>query len=139
MPISVTSRLGHRASSLPVQKLGCEDAKSARARSFAEAQRTLYRIKALHDTELRPALDACAAQPLTEIGAATIQIGAGAIASNEAPAFVRSYALGLGLTHALQERIEDARGPLMLARESARTPKERAMAEAVLAQLAAPQ
>lgn len=138
-PLTVSARLVHRSRSLPVQKLTCDDAKSPKARAFSEAQRALYRITALSDRDLRPALDPCVVQPLTEIAAVSIEIGEGAHARSRGDAFDRAYALGLGLTHALQERLDEARGPLMLAHEAARTPKERAMVEGALAALAARQ
>jgi hypothetical protein len=138
-PLVVTARLLHRSRSLTVQKLACDDAGQPRARAFAEAQRRLFTIKALGDKTLSPALDACKVQPIAELGRSTVEIGAGADSSRKGEVFERAYGLGLGLTHALQERIEEARGPLLLARMEARTPEQRAMAEGALALLSARQ
>jgi tetratricopeptide (TPR) repeat protein len=138
-PLVVIARLVHRSRSLAVQKLACDDAASPRARAFAEAQRRLFTIKALGDETLAPALDACKMQPILELGRASLEIGPGADPARKGDAFERAYGLGLGLGHALQERVEEARGPLVLARMEARTPEQRAMAEGALALLAARQ
>ena len=60
-------------------------------------------------------------------------------AETAAVAFERRYAYGLGLSHALQERIDDARAPLAAALELARTPRQRAIALGAVALIAAKQ
>jgi hypothetical protein len=54
-------------------------------------------------------------------------------------AFARRFDYGLGLSHALQERLDDARLPLGAALEIASSPRERAMVFGALAQIASHQ
>ena len=54
-------------------------------------------------------------------------------------AFSRLVAYGLGLSHALQERLDDARLPLGAALELAQTPRERAIVLGAVAMVAAKQ
>ena len=56
-----------------------------------------------------------------------------------ATAFARRFAYGLGLSHALSERLDDARLPLGAALELAQTPRQRAMVLGAIAMVASKQ
>lgn len=128
-PLSVTARLMHRSRNLELQEVACKDTKTARGQAFAKMTRAMFDVT----------LDACAPQPITELARAELELGAGAKKDRRGDPATRAYALGVGWTHALQEDIEQARAPLLFARETATSPQQRARAEDVLAQLAAHQ
>jgi len=134
-PLAVTVRLRHRSRNLELQRAACADTRSERGRSFGRVG-----LK-----KVARAIDACRVQPVTELGRAVVWINgeasANAVAARAgetaAVAFARRYAYGLGLSHAVSERLDDARGPLLAALEVAQTPRQRAMALGVIAMIAA--
>jgi hypothetical protein len=128
-PLTVRARLMHRSRNLELQEIACKDTKTPRGQAFAKMTKAMFDV----------ALDACAPQPITELARSEIEVGPGASKERSGDPSARAYALGLGWTHALQEDIEQARAPLLFARETAKTPAQRARAEDVLAQLAARQ
>ena len=142
-PLQVTVRLRHRSRNLELQRAACADTRSERGRSFGRAG-----LK-----KVARAIDACKVQPITEIGRAMVAINGSADAGSNAPAnavaaraaetpavaFARRYAYGLGLSHGLSERLDDARAPLAAALEIAQTPRQRATALGVIAMIAAKQ
>ena len=106
-PLVVTARVVHRSRNLALQREACAAARAERGRRFA--------AKA---TELEdPVLDPCAPQPLTVLAETRATLG-GAIAAPAAPdRWRRRFEHGMALLHGLQEHLEDARAPLMLALE----------------------
>ncbi|MEA2746102.1 MAG: hypothetical protein QOI41_245 [Myxococcales bacterium] len=136
-PLTVTVRLRHRSRNLELQRAACADTRSARGKSFGHVG-----LK-----KVARALDACRVQPVTELGRSAVAMNADASANEvaaraaETPAvaFARRYAYGLGLSHALSERLDDARAPLLAALELAQTPRQRAMALGAIAMIAAKQ
>jgi tetratricopeptide (TPR) repeat protein len=138
-PLQVTVRLRHRSRNLELQRAACADTRSERGRSFGRVG-----LK-----KVARAIGACKVQPVTEIGRATVWINADAnanasavaarAAETTAVAFERRFAYGLGLSHALSERLDDARAPLAAALAAAETPRQRAMALGAVAMIAAKQ
>jgi tetratricopeptide (TPR) repeat protein len=134
-PLKVSARLRHRSRNLELQRAACADTKSERGRSFGHVG-----LK-----KVARAIDACKAQPITDVGRSEAWLGVGenpvAARGEEtaAVAFARRLAYGLGLSHALSERLDDARAPLMAALEIARTPRQRAVALGAIAMIAAKQ
>ena len=131
-PLAVTARLRHRSRNLPLQRAACEDARSPRGRSFGDVG-----LK-----KVARAIDPCRAQPVTDLARAEARLsGSRPVAANPAPSdedsFARRYAYGLGLSHALQEKLDDARLPLAAALELAKTPRQRAIVLGALAYVAA--
>lgn len=116
LPLKVTARLRHRSRTLDLQRLACADAKAPWGKAFAAADRD-------HDP--------CKPQPVTEIARSEVFLGAGSPPSaSRAPAWRRLYDHALGLSHAVQERIDEARPSLVkaLAEVTATgTPREQAM------------
>ncbi len=136
-PLKVTARLRHRSRNLELQRAACADTRSERGRSFGQVG-----LK-----KVARAIDACKVQPITDVARGEVWLD-GDAASEPTPAraaetpdvaFERRYAYGLGLSHALQERIDDARAPLMAALVLARTPRQRAIALGAVAMIAAKQ
>ena len=119
-PLRVRARLRHRSRNLPLQRAACAETRSARG---VEAGKIGY-----------ARIDACKPQPITELAAAAMTLGA-----SREPSFARSVAYGLGLSHALQEHLDDARAPYEDALRLATTPRQRAIALGGLAQLASRQ
>jgi tetratricopeptide (TPR) repeat protein len=146
-PLTVTARLRHRSRNLELQRAACGDSRTERGRAFGRAG----------SKKVARALDACRVQPVTELATAVVWLSASASADANANAnananvnavaaraaetagagFARRYAYGLGLSHALSERLDDARAPLLAALELAQTPRQRAMALGALAMIAA--
>jgi len=133
-PLKVTAKLRHRTRNLELQRAACADTKSERGRSFGQVGLE----------KVARAIDACRVQPITEVGRAAIVVNAAGAAASvparavepRAVAFARRFAYGLGLSHALQERLDDARLPLAAALELAQTPRERAMVLGMVATIA---
>ncbi len=143
-PLRVSARLRHRTRNLELQRAACADTKSERGRSFGQVG-----LK-----KVARAIDACKVQPITDVGSSEVQLNADAAASSLAVppraargereearqvAFQRRFAYGLGLSHSLQERLDDARVPLMAALDLAQTPRQRAMALGAIAAIASKQ
>ena len=142
-PLVVTARVVHRSRNLALQREACAGSRAERGRRFARKA-----------TELEdPVLDPCPPQPLTVLAEARAVLPprtvssrtrhqitggdpvgpGGAIAGPAAPdGWKRRFEHGMALLHGLQEHLEDARAPLMLALEQvekdpAAGPRERAM------------
>jgi hypothetical protein len=134
-PLTVKARLRHRSRNLELQRAACGDTRSARGRAFGVAG-----LK-----KVARAIDACKPQPITDLAEVTVVLsgpGAEVPARADEPrevAFARRYAYGLGLSHALQEKLDDARAPLAAAFQIASTPRERAIALGTLALVASRQ
>lgn len=136
-PLKVTARVRHRSRRLELQEAACNDFKSERGRSFGQVG-----LK-----KVARAIDACRPQPVTDLAQAEVVLS-GAKAGPARPAraeetreiaFARRFDYGLGLSHALQEKLDDARLPLQAALELAQTPRERAMVLGAFAQIASHQ
>ncbi|HSO36369.1 MAG TPA: multiheme c-type cytochrome, partial [Labilithrix sp.] len=105
-PLKVTARLRHRSRNLELQRAACADTRSERGRTFGQVG-----LK-----KVARAIDACRVQPITDVGRAEVLLGAAArpdpVAARptetQAAAFARRFAYGLGLSHALSERLDDA-------------------------------
>lgn len=103
LPLTVTARLRHRSRDLPLARAVCADAKTPRGAAFIEE--TLAR------TDVR--LDPCAHEPVTDVAQSVVFVGAGAPAAvSSGAAWRRLYDDGLGLLHAQQEVVDDARTSL---------------------------
>jgi hypothetical protein len=133
MPLRVDARLRHRTRSLPVQRAACDAFRNARGRAFAAAAGS-------------GALDVCAAQPVVDIASAEAWIGPGAdthAVPSRLPLWRRLYEHGLGLSHAVQERLDEARPSLERALKELEanggSARERAMILQALAHVAARQ
>jgi hypothetical protein len=115
LPLRVTARVRHRSRTLAVQRAACDDSKTAWGRAFAAVEKQ----------------DACAPQPVTDIARVVVHLGAGSPPRSDAPpTWRRLYDHALGLQHAVQERIDEARPSLDKARaevDARGTPRERAM------------
>jgi hypothetical protein len=133
-PLKARVRLRHRTRNLELQRAACADTRSDRGRTFGRVGLA----------KVARAIDACRPQPVTELGNLSLVL---ARVGDTAPprardaeprelAFERRYAYGLGLSHALQEHLDDARAPLLAALELATSPRDRALALGVLAQVA---
>jgi hypothetical protein len=108
LPLRATARLRHRSRDLALAHAACADAKTARGASFARevTRRT------------GGPMDPCVVEPVTEIAAGEVELGAGASEHRSAmPAWRRLYDHGLGMLHALQEDVESARPSLERALE----------------------
>ena len=122
LPLVVTARVVHRSRNLRLQREACAASRAERGRRFAR------KAAELED----PVLDPCAPQPVTVLAETRAVLG-GAIAAPAVPGgWKRRFEHGMALLHGLQEHLEDARAPLMLALEQvekdpAAGPRERAM------------
>jgi tetratricopeptide (TPR) repeat protein len=104
LPLRVTARLRHRSRSLELARAACSSARTTRSVEFVAETR-----------ERGATLDACAPEPVTEIGEAEAWIGAGwaaRAAPPVLPAWRRLYDHGLGFLHGLQEDLDEARPSL---------------------------
>lgn len=131
-PLRVTARLRHRTRNMELQRAACADTRSERGRSFGQVG-----LK-----KVARAIDACKVQPITDMARAEVWLDGSVPARADETrevAFQRRFAYGLGLSHALQERLDDARAPLSVALELARTPRERAMVLGAIAMIASKQ
>ncbi len=103
LPLRVTARLRHRSRDLPLARAVCADAKTPRGAAFSK--------EVLARTDLH--LDPCAAEPMTDVAESVAFVGAGApTLPASKPAGRRLYDDGLGLLHAQQEVVDDARPSL---------------------------
>ncbi len=135
LPIQVDAKLLHRKHSLAFQAFACESSRSGRARAFALGAAARDKV----------ALDPCAEQPVTEIGAATAWMGRGAsrkepIGGAARPVVERLLTQGLALLHAKQEHVHAAKPSIERAlrlSEAADGPVLRARALVLRARLAA--
>lgn len=131
LPLRVTARLRHRTRNLALHAAACADARTPRGRAFRIAGRRLRGVD----------LDACVAQPITEVATAEVFLGGSAPAAAPAPRprWRRLYEHGLAWLRGLQEKVDEARPSLEAAlAELERTggaPRDRAMVLAALAEL----
>ena len=135
-PLRATVRLRHRTRNLELQRAACADTRSERGRSFGKVGLA----------KVARAIDACKAQPITDLAKTEIVLssakGTPFPSRADEPrevAFQRRYAYGLGLSHALQEHLDDARLPAEAAFALASTPRERAMVAGLVALVASRQ
>lgn len=135
-PLKVTARLRHRSRRLELQAAACADTRTPRGRAFGQVG-----LK-----KVARAIDACRPQPVTDLARAEVllsiqgkPVAPRAGGEPRHVAFARRFDYGLGLSHALQERLDDARLPLGAALEIAETARERAMVLGALAQVASRQ
>ncbi|MBS2017328.1 MAG: hypothetical protein JST00_30875 [Deltaproteobacteria bacterium] len=138
-PLKVTARLRHRTRNLELQKAACADFRSERGKTFNQVG-----LK-----KVARAIDPCRPQPVTDVarseaflsldGGSPAQVRQAKADEDRAVAFQRRFAYGLGLSHALQEKLDDARAPLAAALEAAGTARERAIVLGTLAQIASKQ
>lgn len=129
-PFSVTATLRHRTRNLILQERACASQETDLGRAFARVSR-----------ERRgEALDACRPQPVTDMAETRVWLGSGAgerEAGAARPAWQRLYEHGMAWTHAIQERLDEARPSLMAALDLVRAdpaagPREQAMVLAML-------
>jgi hypothetical protein len=130
-PLRVTARLRHRTRNLALQRAACADARSERGRLFGRV--------GLRD--VARAIDPCRSAPITDLATTSMAISGPGVdrPASEDDAFARRYEYALGLSHALQERLDDARVPLDAALGAARSSRERALAWGLRAQISARQ
>ncbi len=130
-PLQVTGRLRHRSRTLELQEAACADARAPRGQAFLEASRKIT------GTALVP----CAPQPLTDIARVEVWIGPGSDGRTvvTTPTWRRLHDHGLGLLHAVQERLDEARPSLERALALAPGVDERAQVLGALATVAARQ
>lgn len=135
-PLRASVRLRHRSRNLELQRAACADTRSERGRSFGK----------VGIAKVARAIDACKTQPVTDLAKTEIVMssskGTPFPARADEPrdiAFGRRYAYALGLSHALQEHLDDARLPAEAAFALASTPRERAMVAGLVALVASRQ
>ena len=126
LPLRVDARLRHRRHGIRLRELACRDSRSPRGRAFARAARALGRVP----------LDGCAPQPVTELARRVVTLGGEGENLGERSRFERHYAHAQGLLHAVQERLDEARGPLAAALEAADDDRARAAVFVLLGRLA---
>jgi hypothetical protein len=121
-PLVVTARVVHRSRNLPLQREACATSRAERGQRFAKKARELE----------DPVLEPCAPQPLTVLAEARAVLGGSVAGPAGQGGWKRRFEHGMALLHGLQEHLEEARAPLMLALEQvekdpAAGPRERAM------------
>ncbi len=128
LPLVVRAELRHRTRNLELAAAACADTKTERGRAFAsESPKKRGR-----------AFDACEPMPVTLVSESEARLGLGpASDAPESADFARTFAWAQGLSHALQERLDETRVPLALALGRAKTQRERAMAMGLLAEIEA--
>jgi tetratricopeptide (TPR) repeat protein len=120
----------HRSRSEGLRAATCADARTRTGKAFLAATRALRGAS----------LDACAAQPVTEVAAREVWIGAGAPAPQDPEAAAeRLYVHGLGLLHEVQEHVGRAGRSFEAALARTRRPGLRAQVLAGLAAVASRQ
>jgi hypothetical protein len=129
LPLAVTARLRHRSRSLHLQAAVCSAAQSPEGRAFIAGARGARDVT----------LDPCAPQPITLVAQARIELGQGARASAERPAWQRIYEHGMALTASIITKQDEARTVLEAALARAPDPQARAMVEVQLGWVAAKQ
>jgi len=117
-PLRIEALLRHRRHGRDFSRFACDAHRSDRGRRFQRTARSLD-----HEP-----LDPCRPEPVLTIAR-----------SGETPRWRRLHDLALGLTHNVQERLDEARPVLELARAAARTDHERAAIELLGARVAARQ
>jgi len=128
LPLTVEARVMHQSRTDSLREVTCKRADDLRGRQARDATRV----------HLEVVLDPCATQPVTEVGAVAVTIGSGASPSSR-PRWRRRYEYGLGLLHDVQERADEARAMLELARadlDDDVTDRQRAMLLGLLSEVA---
>ena len=115
LPLRIDARLMHRKHSPEFQSFACEASRSKRGLAFGAGAKERGKI----------ALDPCAAQPVTTVGAATVWMGRGASTrvgqgGASRPAVERLLTQGLALLHAKQEHVHVAKPSIERAQQLAR-------------------
>lgn len=115
LPLRVDVRLMHRKHSPEFQTFACEASLSERGLAFGAGAKEHGKV----------ALDPCAAQPVTTVGAATVWMGRGATArvaegGASRPGVERLLTQGLALLHAKQEHVHIAKPSIERAQQLAR-------------------
>lgn len=103
-PLRVEARLLHRSRTLALADETCRQAKTPRGKAFVRMTEALTGQK----------LDACAAQPVTEIARHALSLGV-ADQPDARPDHERLWELGIALQHQVQERLPEAREALAAA------------------------
>jgi tetratricopeptide (TPR) repeat protein len=129
LPLRAIARLRHRSRNLALKNAACDDVRTARGGAFARAS-----MKASG----RP-LDACLTEPVIDIARAEALLGPSASKAEGPGIFDRVFAHGLAMLHERQERLDEARPSFERALDLATDDRQRAMALASLADLAAGQ
>lgn len=124
-PLQVEARLRHRRHGSQLRELACRATRSPRGRAFARAARSLGRVP----------LDACAPEPITDLARRVVTLGGEGESVGDRPRFDRHYDHALGLLHAVQERLDEARPVLTAAIEVAPDDRRRAAAFVLLGRL----
>jgi len=129
-PLRITARLRHRSRNLALAHQTCAEQSTPRGQAFvAEVKR-----------RTNAPFDACVAPPVTDIAVRTVVVGQ----PTEIPpplsraAWRRDYDHALGMLHAVQEQVDEARPSLQRALTDlpATATSERAMVMALLARVA---
>jgi tetratricopeptide (TPR) repeat protein len=103
LPLRVTARLRHRSRDLALARAVCTESKTPRGLAFARE------VRARTDARLDP----CTPEPVTDVAESVVFVGTGAPrAATAMPEWRRLYDDGLGLLHAQQEIVDDARPSL---------------------------
>jgi tetratricopeptide (TPR) repeat protein len=128
LPLAITVRLLHRSRNLQLQQASCDAFKTKEGQGFADAG-----IK-----KVARALDPCKPQPITEVSRTSIELGSPrARSAAQNPGQLYDYALGL--SHVLQERLEEPKEVLAQVLKSPLTEREGAQAMQLLADVLAKQ
>jgi tetratricopeptide (TPR) repeat protein len=125
LPLRVTARLRHRSRTLELQRAACADATTT---AWGRASAAI------------DGLDPCAPQPITEIARAEVLLGNDGGTAPRRPTWRRLVDHAYGLSHAVQERLDEARPSLARALaevEATGSPRDQAEVLAALAHLEA--
>lgn len=133
-PLTAAVRLRHRSRNLRLQRAACTGAREPLGAAFAQT------LQALREDRLDP----CVAQPITTIAATEVTLGDRPPSQPDASApgaWRRLYEHGMAWTHAVQERLDEARPSLQAALsalegQSAPAPRDVAMVLTALGRLA---
>ncbi|MEL6181197.1 MAG: tetratricopeptide repeat protein, partial [Myxococcota bacterium] len=101
MPLTIRARLRHRRLQKAIHARACASASTPRGKAFVKG--------AKRHNGLRP--DPCLEQPVLDLATRRLQVGAGAQAPSYAadrPVWMRLLQHGQGLTHHVQERLDEA-------------------------------
>jgi tetratricopeptide (TPR) repeat protein len=125
LPLAVEVRVRHRSRNLALQARACAAATDAEGRAFGRASAVHRGVE----------LDPCAAQPLTTVAEARVELGAGAAPADPDRTWLRLYEHGMALAAAMQERLDEARPSLEAALAAAGGPEADRRRAMVLVQL----
>jgi tetratricopeptide (TPR) repeat protein len=126
-PLRAEAKLRHRSRDLVLADAACNATRTERGRAFGrEGLKKVAR-----------ALDACAEQPITDVDETSIELGRGG--APLAHDFREEYDYALGLSHVVQERLDEAARACDRALALATTDEERGVALALSADVLAQQ